>query len=574
MESPMTNADAEEAPLLTHSLVVGVTGHRKLREQDLPGIRTQVAAFLQTLQSGYPELPLVLLSSLAEGSDQLAAEVALDMGLRVIAPLPLPLEQYRDDFDDAGKAQLERILARSDVLVPPPPTLAAGESTALPGAARDRQYAQAGMFVSSHCHVLLALWDGRESDRLGGTAQVVRYHLHGALYGDAERRHAAASLLGPDQENVVFHVPVARQGEEGAVQGQGRWLVPEDGHEVSSAQLPAAFARMFARQVAFDADRDKYAQPIVAQAQAESSPGAARCPVWRTFTAADWLARTYQRRVARVLWATYVLVALMGFTFFTYTHVVSHDLVIYAFLLLFLVGAGVAMLAARRQWQRKYLDYRTLAEGLRVQSYWRRAGIVQPGTPAFAHDNFMQKQDVELGWIRNVMRGASLDGMRVPVADGEGEVDAVIGEWIGGPQSGGQLGYYSSASLRRERMHHRAERLGLVCITLGVALSVVLALFARQFDAHLKHVLVSVMGLLSVAAAVHEAYQHKKADKELVRQYRFMQRIFASAQRLLAGAHDIAEKRRILVALGEAALTEHAEWSLMHRERPLPTSRI
>ena len=123
-------------------------------------------------------------------------------------------------------------------------------------------------------------------------------------------------------------------------------------------------------------------------------------------------------------------------------------------------------------------------------------------------------------------------------------------------------------------MHHRAERLGLVCITLGVALSVVLALFARQFDAHLKHVLVSVMGLLSVAAAVHEAYQYKKADKELVRQYRFMQRIFASAQRLLAGAHDIAEKRRILVALGEAALTEHAEWSLMHRERPLPTSRI
>ena len=67
MESPMTNADAEEAPLLTHSLVVGVTGHRKLREQDLPGIRTQVAAFLQTLQSGYPELPLVLLSSLAFG---------------------------------------------------------------------------------------------------------------------------------------------------------------------------------------------------------------------------------------------------------------------------------------------------------------------------------------------------------------------------------------------------------------------------------------------------------------------------------------------------------------------------
>ena len=68
---------------------------------------------------------------------------------------------------------------------------------------------------------------------------------------------------------------------------------------------------------------------------------------------------------------------------------------------------------------------------------------------------------------------------------------------------------------------------------------------------------------------------HKKADKELTRQYGFMQRIFAGAKRLLDEHHDDpAARRRILVALGEAALTEHAEWSLMHRERPLPTSRI
>lgn len=40
------------------------------------------------------------------------------------------------------------------------------------------------------------------------------------------------------------------------------------------------------------------------------------------------------------------------------------------------------------------------------------------------------------------------------------------------------------------------------------------------------------------------------------------------------GSVELEERRSILVALGEAALTEHAEWSLMHRERPLPHSRI
>jgi len=557
--------------LLANSLVIGVTGHRKLRSSDVPGLQLRVRTFLQDLQARYPELPLVLLSPMAQGSDQLVAQVALELGLRVIAPLPLPLDLYREDFDDAAALQLlDTQLQQVEVLHMPLGSGSSRESVAVPGRARDQQYAQAGMFVSCHCHVLLALWDGQESGRLGGTAQVVRFHLHGAMCGALEPRNAAAALFGAEQENVVYHFPASRESDGDPPDLQGRWLGAENGE--SSIQLPAQTAQMFARQAAFNVDSRKYAVQIAGQP--EVSPGARQCPVWHTFAAADWLARTYQRRVARVLRVTYLLVALMGLTFFTYTHVASEDVVIYSFLLLFLIGLGVMTLANRRAWQRKYLDYRSLAEGLRVQSYWRRAGIVVPGGSVFAHDNFLQKQDVELGWIREVMRGASLDGMLVPALAGAGQVDAVIDEWIGTLHSGGQLDYYSASSQRRARLHHRAEMAGLICIALGVGVSVVLVLFARLFDAHLKHVLVSVMGILSVVAAVHEAYVHKKADKELIRQYRFMHRIFSSAQRLLDGTREAEERRRILIALGEAALTEHAEWTLMHRERPLPSTRI
>ena len=563
--------DRNEVPLLANSLVIGVTGHRRLRSADVPGLQARVRAFLQELQARYPELPQVLLSPLAQGSDQLVAQVALALGLRVIAPVPLPLPIYRNDFDPPDLQLLEQQLAQVEVMELPLQPGSTPESVAVPGLARDRQYAQAGLFVSSHCHVLLALWDGQESGRLGGTAQVVRFHLHGDPMGAADRRHAAANLLGPDHENVVHHLHASRQGDGDVPDPGGRWLTAAEGTQASDALQPE-FAQMLQRQADFNVDVHKYAAQIAAQPQ--DSPQAAQCPVWAAFTAADWLARTYQRRVARVLRTTYALVALMGIAFFTYTHVLTQDVVIYTFLLLFLVGMGVTGLASRRQWQRKYLDYRTLAEGLRVQSYWRRAGIVFPGTPAFAHDNFLQKQDVELGWIRNVMRGASLEGMLVPVTADSTQVDAVISEWIGTSRSGGQLGYYSSSALRRSRLHHRAELMGHVCIGLGVALSVLLAIFAHRYDEHLKHTLVSVMGILSVVAAVHEAYVHKKADKELIRQYRFMQRIFGAAQRLLDSAGGLEEKRGILRALGEAALTEHAEWTLMHRERPLPTSRI
>jgi hypothetical protein len=100
-----------------------------------------------------------------------------------------------------------------------------------------------------------------------------------------------------------------------------------------------------------------------------------------------------------------------------------------------------------------------------------------------------------------------------------------------------------------------------------------LALFARRLGARTKLVPVSAMGILPVAATVHETACAGR-PRELVRQYSFMQRIFASARRMLDDAQDMDEQRRILLALGEAALSEHAEWTLMHRERPLPNSRI
>lgn len=554
------------------SLVIGVTGHRNLHESGLPVLRARVRTFLLDLQARYPQLPLVLLSSLAEGSDQLVAQVALDLGLRVVAPLPMPAALYRGDFDHPPSLMLlERQLQQAEVLTLPLRHGSSFEAIAAPGLARDQQYAQAGIFISSHCHILLALWDGRESDRLGGTAQVVRFHLRGEMPGQIERRRAVATLLGLDEETVIHHIPTSRQDAEGDVVPRGRWLMAGQDIEASS-ELPPAFDLMFRRQAEFNADSRRYADEIAAHT--EILPDPAPCPIQQVFRVADWLARLYQRRVNRVLRATYSLAALMGFAFFTYTHVTARNAGIYVFLALFLIGMGVVLAARRGDWQRKYLDYRALAEGLRVQSYWRRAGIVDINTSTFAHDNFLQKQDVGLGWIRNVMRAASLEGMLLPVPAGAAQVDAVIDDWIGSPQGGGQLHYYSLAEARRSRVHGRAERLGLWCLGLGVGISAVLAMGAYYFDAHLKGTLVAAMGVVSVGAAVHEAYAYKKADKELIKQYRFMQRIFGAAQRRLKTCTSVSEKRQILRALGEAALTEHAEWTLMHRERPLQHSRI
>ena len=558
------------------SLVVGITGHRNLHASAIPALKAQLRTFFVDLAERYPHVPVVLLSSLAEGSDQLAAQVALDLGLRVVAPLPMPVALYREDFESPGSLVVfEQQLQRAEVIELPLRHGVGIEEASRRGPARDRQYAQAGIFVSSHCQLLLALWDGRESDRLGGTAQIVRFHLHGELPGAIERRRETTlALLGLDEETVIHHLTVRREADQEAPPADGRWLTAED-DVIASADMPEAFDRMFRCQAEFNADCRKYAETIGVDPEDPAKAAAvSACPIHQLFVCADWLARTYQRRVNQVLRIVYLLAAATGFAFFLYTHITAHYLVINLFLVFFLAGTGVVLVSRRREWQRKYLDYRALAEGLRVQSYWRRAGITDLQSPAFAHDNFMHKQDEELGWIRNVMRGASLEGLLAPIRADAAEVDKVIREWIGTSDGGGQLQYFSVATARRERLHRRAELAGLSCLWMGVGISAILAIFSRWFDPHVQHVLVSSMGILSVTAAVHEAYAYKKADKELIKQYRYMQRIFGAARRRLNGCDGVRGKQQILRTLGEAALTEHAEWTLMHRERPLEHSRL
>jgi hypothetical protein len=553
------------------ALVVGVTGHRSLRPSDLPILEQQVRDVLRNLQTRYPRLPLVVVSPLAAGSDQLVARVALEMGIRVIAPLPLPVALYRDDFpSEEARAEFERQCDQVEVHVLPLSRGNCVASISVPGSARDRQYAEAGIFTSNHCHFLLALWDGEPSGQLGGTAQIVRFHLHGDMPGQIERRRDSSSLLGLEDDALVCHIRAPRTGSRIAPGTGPSWLTSAEAP--GSARLPEAFDQAWRKQSIFNADIARHCADLAASAEKPGPVGPGG--IWPLFEAADALARLHQRRVNRALRATYLLAALMGVAFFSYTHVASEDLVIYAFLAVFLTGMAVTWLARRGDWQRKYLDYRALAEGLRVQAYWQWAGLAEGPSATFAHDNFLQKQDAGLEWIRNVMRAVGLESALAPTPEQASRIDVVIAEWIGAPGEAGQLHYYVKAMERRERLHRRAELFGLCCIVLGVGVSVLLALFARRFDGDLKHNLVAVMGILSVVAAVHEAYMHKKADKELIKQYAFMQRIFAAARRRIGQSHSVHEKRQVLRALGEAALTEHAEWTLMHRERPVQHSRI
>jgi hypothetical protein len=566
-------------------LSIGLTAHRDLLPEEDGYLRAQVRAFFRRLQSDFPHLPLRLMSALADGGDQLVAEEALALGIELMVVLPMPRAEYERDFvQPEALARFHALLARGRVRVLPIAPGNDAAAIAARGPARNLQYAQLGMFMSSHCQILLALWDGRPSDAVGGTAQVVEFHLRNEMPGLSVTQ-IAPNLLADDESDLVFHLPCSRRlaGAPAAVARSDenafrtRWITL-DGERDGGGPMPAHYTHVFGQMQTFNVDAARYAGRIATQGltllgQGSPEPPPAVQEIDALFRAADWLAVHFRRRVRSSLLCTHVLAAGMGLCFIVFSDVQSGRVWLAAFLLMFLAGLVVKQVGARREWQRKYLDYRGLAEGMRVQLYWRIGGVETPANSSLGYDSFLQKQDADLSWIRHAMRATGQ--FRGSTRAGDAAALAwVVAHWVGDADNSGQLAYYRDGSRRREHAYRLTTTLGDLALAGGLLGAVVLLVGGRAMGVGAQQQLLVAMGLLPLLAGIREAYSYKKADKELIKQYRFMTRLFESCRQRLDRARDDAETRHLLRALGSACLEEHAEWILLHRERPLESAQL
>ena len=561
------------------TLVIGVTGHRDIPVEEHAALQARVVGLIETLRRDFPDLPLLMLNPLAEGGDRIAARAARAMSVPLFVPLPFAVEEYERDFETpASLAEFRELMAGSEIRVLPLAPGVTADDIRQRGEARNRQYAQLGMFISSHCQVLLALWDGRPSTALGGTGQVVAFHIDNVM-PELGERDVAPNLLADDESDLVFHLSCSRRLAPGGqlplhAPASAHWVTVE-GSTPEARGLPEAYRRVFNQMAAFNADTQRHWHAIQAnypRLLPADPPGAVPAGIVRIerlFGAADWLALHFRQRVRLNLQASHLAAALMGLSFIIYSDLLPRRELVIAFLGLFLLGYAVAWVGRRRQWQRKYLDYRGLSEGLRVQLYWRLAGVQVPADGSLGYDSFLQKQDVELSWIRHAMRGTSLVQDSGAAADPRW-LQWTIRNWVGDADgAGGQLDYFRRGSERRARAYLYTERLGRLALMAGLGGALVLAVTGPGLDEASQDGLVIFMGLLPLIAGIREAYSFKKADKELIKQFQFMARLFASCSVRLARASSDEERRELLLALGRACLEEHAEWILLHRDRPL-----
>lgn len=586
-------------------IIVGVTGHRDLRPDDEVALEEKVAAFFEQKQREYPNTPLILLSPLAEGADRLVARVALAHDVKLVVPLPMARAEYEKDFETKeSRDEFAELLSRaSNWLEMPLGKGVEADKLETDPEMRNLQYVQVGAFIVLHCQFLIALWDGKQPEKPGGTAQIVQFQLEGLpeewLSRMAEPSLAGLSLLDAPENGPVYQVVTPRQSDPSASSSSitARTILPEVVRD--KEQEWASYHRQMLKNMdVFNRDAanfrshhpkevEKAAKYLIADDETRNLPPHL-VGMRAHFAQADAAAIHYQRRTYTVL-SCLVAVVFTAMACLEWFAHIDHEYSTLWFYPAFLALAFVIYSAAKStNLQNKHQDYRAFAEGLRVQFFWSLAGI-----PTCVAEHYLRKQRSELDWIRIALRtlyyvsgtpnGGLLASKQGSILDEAERIRLVQEFWIED-----QRKYFDRAIDREEAALARHEMWTRVCflaspvIALGLAggamvsprFSILLNVPISPSQHHSRplDILVMVIVLSAVYAALVHWHADKKALAQHKKQYKRMELLFAVASknmfRCLAD-RDYPKACFIIQELGKEALAENGDWVLTHRDRPL-----
>jgi hypothetical protein len=138
---------------------VGVTGHQERQLIDWHWVEAAIRKNLAELR------PIEsCLSSLAAGSDQIFAEVALSLGIPVSAVIPV--KNYDRFFRGPSYAKYRDLLKECAVV------------QLNPSGSDQHAFLEAGRKIVEMTDLMFAVWDGKPAEGEGGTGDIVSFARH------------------------------------------------------------------------------------------------------------------------------------------------------------------------------------------------------------------------------------------------------------------------------------------------------------------------------------------------------------------------------------------------------------
>ena len=123
-------------------LKVGIIGHRYLKN-DHNKIKNEIISIFDLLKENYR---IELYSSLAIGSDTIAAKVAIENNINLISVLPFPIKKYLHDFNDIQRNDFMYLINHSSKII---------ELDSI-------DYEEAADYLINNCDYLILVYNGKK----------------------------------------------------------------------------------------------------------------------------------------------------------------------------------------------------------------------------------------------------------------------------------------------------------------------------------------------------------------------------------------------------------------------------
>lgn len=544
-----------DGPSLACPLFVGVAGHHDLRPEEIPDLEHAFRGILRDLRGRYVATPLVLLTGLAEGADRLASKIAAEEGIKTIALVPRePARHVEACHSTESRQECDRLLEQSSGRLSLPHSVDLSEQLRGRDSAREDWSAIIGGFLADKSHVLVVFWNGDVDAVADGSARVIEERLRPSCRDGASKwQHTTAG--------EVRHVMTGRRST-GPVSMPGRVELirpPEGGDE--RREIIESIA-------AFNTDLARIGVklcPDVETGRRRLWPSSAPLHAGLNtlgvgFATFDAMAGRWQKAsntsmniLFGLSWAAVLLLQLCSGP-------VRNVYTIGGYLGCVGLAWSCFVWSQRRGHQPRHLEYRAIAEAMRVQFFWRMTGIGED-----VANLYLATHGSVLSWIRSavatitILADATSGGVRQePQSTIIRDVDKA---WLTDQES-----YFNKAAKRDRIAMQRRKSLATSCFAIGSILTVVYIL--TGFPDHL----VIPSGLLLATGALVAGHTEGLALDEHANQYRQMASFFGSAKRVLGcrlEAGDLGGALNVLREAGSEAIGESSAWVLLHKSRPL-----
>ena len=545
---------------------MGIVGHRDISEAERSRVVQRLVLFLAAYRDRHPRTPIVVLTALAEGADQLAAEAASNVdGATVLAVLPMPVEECRRDFDDPhSRARFDSCLAAAHGVIIVSdywPDAEQISQSFRSSETRDLAYQRCARFISLFSHILIAIWDGEEPKLIGGTADTV-YHRVPQLEGVTPVRHTEFPTGRPPETTI--HVPaprLSRQQPPRLISGQ---IASDEIFDLRGGQAHQVWNPLEADALFQNLDELNECSLVDQQSGDEGSM------VLQLLNAADTIAGRLQQTFRRVA-ASVLTLSVVGLVLISLVQNVSTAWLLTLSLVAVSAVGFLWWRLAHSSFKQRFQQFRVLAEGARVQQVWDEVGLSRS-----VADVYLTHQP-EVRWIRTILRVAWLldisrnSSSQVSQPSEEDRARSAAHEWIGG-----QVRYFlggdarPGALRRNQKKARKFLKLGVFGVVVallgvlpGVGQSVGLWQAPDWASVGGQGLWALGLGVVAVSAAYSELMAFRDVSRRYVQSIEVFQDGLARLNRIESSPPAdrwLTQIQKVVEDVGSEALQETSTW--------------